>query len=101
MSGPHLGRVEKEILRYFLRNPEAVDNCEGVARWRLLEETIYRNLLQTGQSLEALVVRGLLHETRRPGSAPIFSLNAENLAEARRLLEEEDSPDPTTPSSTT
>ena len=73
-----------------MRNPQAADSLEGVARWRLLDETIHRSVRETDHSLHALVVRGLLRETRRPGAAPIFSLNPETLREAQRLAEEED-----------
>jgi len=34
----------KEILRYFLRHPQAADTLEGIVRWRLLEERVERTL---------------------------------------------------------
>ena len=39
--------IAKEILSYFLRNPQAADNLEGVARWRLLEQTVHRSVEET------------------------------------------------------
>jgi hypothetical protein len=34
--------VTKQIVSYFLRNPNAADTLEGIARWRLLEERIHQ-----------------------------------------------------------
>ena len=41
-----------EILSYFLRNPLAADTLEGVARWRLLDEVVYRKVEETRAALE-------------------------------------------------
>jgi hypothetical protein len=42
-NNPDLG-VAKEILSYFLRNPNASDNLLGIARWRLMNESVRHNV---------------------------------------------------------
>jgi hypothetical protein len=50
----------KEVLSYFLRNPQAADTLEGVARWRLLDEPVHRSVEEINQALEWLVAQGFL-----------------------------------------
>jgi hypothetical protein len=75
-----------EILEYFLRHPAAADTLEGVARWRLLEEVIYRRVEEIREAVGWLVVRGLLLRDAAPGAGPLFRLNAQRTTEARQLL---------------
>lgn len=76
----------REILRYFVRNPQAADDLEGIARWRLLDELVTRRLEQTERALDWLVARGFLYATVTAGSRPIFSSNPDKAAEAREFL---------------
>jgi hypothetical protein len=76
----------REILRYFVRNPQAADDLEGIARWRLLDELVTRRLEQTERALDWLVARGYLCATVTAGTGPIFSSNPEKAAEAREFL---------------
>jgi hypothetical protein len=78
--------MTREILRYFVRNPQAADSLEGVTRWRLLQDTVQRQLENTQRALNWLVSRGFLRQVSNTGNAPIFSLNPERQAEARRFL---------------
>ena len=75
-----------QILRYFVRHPEALDDLEGIARWRLLEEAIRSKVVETDRALQWLVERGFLRQTARLGSPPLFGLNPEKVDEANRLL---------------
>ncbi len=77
--------IAKDILEYFLRNPQATDDLEGVARWRLMSQTIYRDVEETSQALDYLVEKGLLTRITRPGSA-FFRLQAEQRAGAQAFL---------------
>ena len=79
--------MAKEVLRYFVHNPQAADSLEGVARWRLLEETVQRHVEATHQALNWLVAQGFLRQVTSPGTGPIFSLNAERRGEAERFLD--------------
>jgi hypothetical protein len=76
----------KEILSYFLRNPEAVDSLEGIARWRLLEQRIHANFAETQGALQWLVKEGYLIEIKHPHSAVLFRLDAEQRERAQLLL---------------
>ena len=81
----------RQILRYFVRNPNAADNLEGIVRWRLLEETIHHSVGETQQALMWLVSQGFLSEWHVGGSEKIFLLNRERQAEAQCFLT---APDP-------
>jgi len=76
----------REILSYFLHNPQAADSLEGVARWRLLEETVHRTVGEINEAIGWLVAHGFLLEESVAGSGPMFSLNHEQAAEAERIL---------------
>jgi hypothetical protein len=77
----------KQVLSYFVRNPNAADDLEGITRWRLLEEQIHRSLQETQAALTWLVEQGFLHEVKTQGTKPIFRLNQERHADAVSLLE--------------
>jgi hypothetical protein len=76
-----------DILSYFVRNPHAADNLDGVACWRLLEETIHRKVEATSQALEWLVSQGFLREVPTVGSGPLYRLNVEKRGDAKAFLE--------------
>lgn len=82
--------MAKEILAYFLRNPEAVDSLTGIARWRLMEEFVQRSVQTTEAALNWLLEQGYLSETTRTGSERIFQLNQDKCNGARLFLEQED-----------
>jgi hypothetical protein len=84
-SGPQ-HEIVKQILSYFVRHPRAVDSLAGVARWRLLEEQIYRSVQQTEAALEWLVAKGYLQDVRQAGTDRLYKLNLERRAEAVRFL---------------
>ncbi len=78
--------IARDILNYFLRNPQAADDLEGLARWRLLRETIHRSIEETDHAVEWLVERGFLIKLSPVGSNAIFSLNFENLGLAESFV---------------
>jgi hypothetical protein len=79
----------KQVLNYFVRNPNAADNLEGITRWRLLEEQIHRSLQETQVALAWLVEQGFLDEVKTSGAPPIFRLNPERRADAISFVEGE------------
>jgi len=81
--------VARDVLRYFVRNPEAADTVEGVARWRLLDEKIYRDLEQVTRAMAWLVAQGLLVEDHLPFSRTAFRLNKTTQKRIERLLQQE------------
>jgi hypothetical protein len=78
--------MASEILIYFLRNPQAADSLEGVARWRLMDEVIRRKLDETEAALEWLVAQGYLTSSISPGGTATFSLNPQRIEEAREFV---------------
>jgi len=81
-------KLARYILGYFLRNPQSADSLEGVARWRLLDETIHHALTETRGALERLVAEGYLLQVSVPGSDRIYVLNAEKRGEAEKFMGE-------------
>jgi hypothetical protein len=79
--------VARDILRYFLRNPRAADDLEGVVRWRLLDEKIHRSVAEARAALEWLVSSGLLVE-EQAGTSAMYRLNTDSREQAERFLEE-------------
>jgi hypothetical protein len=87
-------KVSKEILSYFLRNPEAADDLEGVARWRLLNETIYRSVEETKNALEWLVKQGFLLKAAKGSTATMYRLNRQESTRAKSFLRNPGDRDP-------
>lgn len=83
----------REVLDHFVRNPQAADTLEGVARWRLLRETVHRGVEETAEALEWLVAEGFLKETQTTYSKPIYSINTKAIAKAERFLGQGKSPE--------
>jgi len=75
-----------DVLSYFLRNPDAVDTLENIARWRLLEEAIHRTITETEGALNWLVEEGYLIEIEESTSRRLYRLNPEKLADAEALV---------------
>jgi len=83
--------VVKQVLSYFVRNQQAADTIEGVARWRLLQEQIHRSVRETEVALDWLVKKGFLEQTLPGGSRnPIFRLNQKQIELAKSFLREQD-----------
>jgi hypothetical protein len=84
--------IVKQVLGYFVRNPEAADSLEGIARWRLLKEQIQNSLSQTETAVEWLVAQGYLEEFGSRGLGRLFRLNPARRDEAIRLVETGEKP---------
>ncbi len=80
----------REVLRYFVRHPHAVDDLEGIARWRLAEEVVRHRVEETSRALTWLVERDYLRLTQTVGSRPVFSLNPDKVADANARLASND-----------
>jgi hypothetical protein len=89
LSEPLQPRLAKDVLRYYLTHPTAVDTCEGLARWRLLEEYVERTTRETEEALAWLVGHGFLDEITRPGGRTVFYMRPDRRFEAERFVESE------------
>ncbi|MEA2236336.1 MAG: hypothetical protein QOC81_1060 [Thermoanaerobaculia bacterium] len=83
--------VIKEIMRYFVEHPHALDSLEGVARWRLLQRRIDDTVSETESALEWLVANGYLQRVDVTFGPSLFRIAAENPNGVERLLAEETS----------
>jgi hypothetical protein len=80
--------VAKDILRYFLHNPGAVESLTEIARWRLMQEQIRRSVEETQTALNWLIAEGYVREEVRVGTESLFQLNPARRQEAESLVEE-------------
>ena len=80
--------VIKEIMRYFVEHPHALDSLEGVARWRLLQQRIDDTVAETESALEWLVARGFVQRIDVAYGPPLFRVARGNAADVERLLAE-------------
>jgi hypothetical protein len=77
----------KDILRYFLRNPQAVDSLTEIARWRLMQETVRRCVEDTQVALSWLIEEGYMCEETRVGTESLFQLNPARQKDAETFVE--------------
>ena len=84
------GNLAKEILAYFLRNPQSADDLHGITRWRLLDQMIHHALQDTRAALDLLVQEVYLINESTAGSDPIFRLNTESKDEALNFIEDKE-----------
>jgi len=82
-------KVAKDILRYFLGNPGAVDSLKEIARWRLMQEAVRRSVEETQDALEWLTEEGYVSEESRLGAESIYQLNPSRRAEAANFVEDD------------
>jgi hypothetical protein len=80
--------LAREILAYFLRNPQCVDDLKGIANWRLLDEMIHRAVHDTNEAVEWLVSKGYLDASAPAGTKRIFRLNQKKRAKAMHFVKE-------------
>ena len=78
--------IAKQILDFFLRSPDVVDSFSGIARWRLLEDSVSRSVASTEAALNWLIQNGFLIEEKIAGSQSVYRLNPGKREEARGLL---------------
>jgi hypothetical protein len=85
--------LAREILAYFLRNPQCVDDLKGIAKLRLLDEMIHRAVRDTSEALEWLVSKGYLEASEPSGTDRVFRLNEEKRDEALLFVKENEPED--------
>lgn len=79
----------KDVLSYFLRNPERVESLTGLARWRLMQESVRRSVESTRSAVDWLIAEGYLKEEVREGTEPLLRLDPEKRKDAEDLLKDE------------
>jgi hypothetical protein len=75
--------VAASVLGYFRRHPRCVDDLEGIARWRLLDERVDQVVSETARALKRLVSQGLLVCIDTPGLRQRYRLAVAGAGEGR------------------
>jgi hypothetical protein len=83
---PAAPRLSRDVLSFFLRNPNAADSLEGVARWRLLDEAVRHTVEEADRAVRWLLVQGFLREVSTSAAGRIYMLNPDRRAEAESFL---------------
>ena len=76
----------REIFQYFVDHPQASDDLEGIARWRLLQQQVTSQVEQVRRALELLVGLELISQQDTPTSGKRYSLNWAKFAESKTFL---------------
>lgn len=79
-------RAIREVLAYFVQHPSAADSLEGIARWRVQQQSVPQIVERVDRALAWLVDAQLLVREDRLGGVPTFRLAPSRAREARRLL---------------
>ena len=79
-------QIARQVLSYFIRNPQATDSLEGIARWRLLQERIHRTVQETNGAVTWLVSEGYLRQVSNAGAEPLYQLNVAQTENALAFL---------------
>ena len=74
------------MLAYFVQHPSAVDSLEGIARWRVRQDSIPEIVDRVDHALTWLVDAHLLVREDRIGGAATFRLAPLRAGAAKRLL---------------
>jgi hypothetical protein len=90
MSNSHFEQheIEREILAYFLKNPDAQDTLEGIIEWWLLETYIRKQSILVKQALSELVNQGLIIEIQNSNAQRRYRVNQEKMKEIQERLKE-------------
>jgi hypothetical protein len=84
--------IARQVLSYFVRNTQAVDTLEGIARWRLLEEKLQTSLRQTDAAITWLVEQGYLEVVQPVGSVRLYRLDPLRQKDALHFLSQQKAP---------
>jgi hypothetical protein len=71
-------RVEKAILEYLRKNPDAQDTLDGIAEWWLPEENVKTRTATVEEALTQLVAKGLVSARRGTDSKTHYRIEAPN-----------------------
>jgi len=78
--------IERDILSYLAKHPDAGDTLEGIVQWWLLEQLIERQIAETKHELQELVTKGLVHKFHAGGGRIHYRVNFNKQAEIGRIL---------------
>lgn len=96
MTGSSINRMrwpalEREILDYLIRHPDAQDTIEGIVDWWLLEQRMRTVQSEVRRALVELEQRGFVVSSASPDGRLIFRFNVHRGGEAKAWLRKRDS----------
>ena len=82
-------RIEtaREILRYFVRHPDAKDTVEGIANWWFGNRQAGRSVEEVTDSLHLLLAKGLVIERQAAALRPYYQVNPTKRTEIASFLD--------------
>jgi hypothetical protein len=88
-NGTKAPPLAREVLACFVHNPWTIDSLEGIARFRLQQDTVHQTVDQVSEALRWLVDHELLQRETSAGKSPLFRLNPDQVDAAERFLKAE------------
>ena len=76
----------REILRYFIRHPDAKDTLEGIARWWFGNNRFEKNTSEVAESLHLLMARGFVIERHGQAIRPYYQMNPAKRADIAEFV---------------
>ena len=68
--------IQRDLLAYLGRYPEAHDTLEGIVEWWLLEQHVQKSSVVVKEALNALIAKGIVTEIRFPDGRIHYCLRA-------------------------
>ncbi len=81
--------IAKDVLSYFLRNPDSAESLTELARWRLMQEMVRRSVERTRSAVEWLIAEGYLKEEIREGTETLLRLDPDRREDAQSVIEKD------------
>lgn len=78
--------IEKNVLEYLLRNPDARDTLEGIIEWWILEREISLRTKQIREAIQILVEKGLVLKHETADSRLHYTINANRYKEVEDFI---------------
>lgn len=81
--------MAKMILSYLIKNPEAKDTVQGIAKWWLLNEKIDQTLNNILNAMNFLTIQNLVHENNLRNECISYQINEDEIDRIRELIGDE------------
>ncbi len=81
--------MAKMILSYLIKNPEAKDTIQGIAKWWLLNEKIDQTLNNILNAMNFLTIQNLVYEQNYSNDCISYQINEEQIDRIKELIGDE------------
>lgn len=76
-----------QILRYWIKCPDAKDGCDGIHRWWLPDDALNQGKDNVESALNFLVSKGWVRKRKTKSAKEIYSLNKYRLNEIEKFMQ--------------